>query len=478
MINLWIYVGLFFTFYELYLTFVLQKQPHMSADISLRKGLSIPLKGQAKKVLETSKTSDNFTLYPDDFHGIVPKMLVKEGEKIALGQPVFFSKANPEMQFVSPISGTLSKIVRGAKRRILEIQLKSDGKDKAVKHKIPALDKLSDVDVKSHLLASGCWPFIKQRPYDVIANPDSTPKGIFISGFNTAPLAADVAFLLEQQQEDFQNGINVLATLAPKVHLSISADDTSFLSSVSGVEILRVKGIHPAGNVGVQIHHIDPVNAGETAWVVNPEDVAIIGRLFTTGVFDPQRTVAVAGPVVTKPSYYKTRIGAAIAPLLDDAGVSANGQVRIINGDALSGATTHADGSVGFYNNTLTVLAEGNHFRMFGWLPFAGNKIFSMSRTSLSWLLPKRTYALDTNMNGEERALVVTGEMEQVLPMDIFPMQLIKECMAQNIEKMEGLGIYEVAPEDFALVDYASTSKIEAQAIIRDALDLMIKEVG
>ena len=460
------------------LTFALQKQPQMSADITLRKGLSIPLKGEAIKQLKTSNTSDNFTIYPDDFHGVVPKMLVKEGEKIALGQPVFFSKANPEIQFVSPVSGTLSKIVRGAKRRILELQLKSDGKDKPVKHKIPTIDTLSDADVKSHLLASGCWPFIKQRPYDIIANPDSTPKGIFISGFDSAPLAADVAFMLEHQQEDFQNGVRVLAALAPKVHLSVAADDTSFLSKVTGVEIHRIKGIHPAGNVGVQVHHIDPINAGETAWVVSPENVAIIGRLFTTGVFDPQRTVAVVGPVVTTPAYYKTRIGATIAPLLDDAGVSANGQVRIINGDALSGATTHVDGNVGFYNNTITVLAEGNHYRMFGWLPFAGSKIFSMSRTSLSWLLPKRTYALDTNMNGEERALVVTGEMEQVLPMDIFPMQLLKECMAQNIEKMEGLGIYEVAPEDFALVDYASTSKIEAQVIIREALDLMIKEVG
>lgn len=450
----------------------------MSADITMRKGLTIPLKGEATKDLKTSNTSDNYTLYPDDFHGVVPKMLVKEGEKVSVGQAVFFSKENPEIQFVSPVSGILTEIVRGAKRRILEIRLQSDRKDKTVKHKIPALDKLSKADVKAHLLASGCWPFIKQRPYDVIANPESTPKGIFISGFNTAPLAADVAFVLHDQQEDFQKGIHVLSKLAPKVHLSIAAKDGSFLSNVGGAEIHRIKGIHPAGNVGVQIHHIDPVNEGETVWVVNAEDVAIIGRFFTSGTFDPSRTVAVAGPVVNKPSYLKTRIGAAVAPLLEEVGVSSSGQVRVINGDVLSGTTTHADGNIGFYNNTLSVLSEGNHYRMFGWLPFVGNKIFSMSRTSLSWLLPKRKYALDTNMNGEERALVVTGEMEQVLPMDIFPMQLLKECMAQNIEKMEGLGIYEVAPEDFALVDYASTSKIEAQAIIREALDLMIKEVG
>lgn len=450
----------------------------MSADITLKKGLNIPLKGDAAKEFSTRKTSNNYTVYPDDFHGVVPKMIVKEGEKVSLGQPVFFSKSHPEIQFVSPVSGTLTKIVRGAKRRILEIEFESDGIDKAAKHKVAALEKLAADELKSLLLTSGCWPFIKQRPYDVVANPNTTPKGIFISGFNTAPLAADVAFVLDSQQEDFQNGIHALAKLAPKVHLSVAADDTSFLSSVQGVEMHRIKGIHPAGNVGVQIHHIDPINAGETAWVINPEDVARIGRFLATGTFDPSRTVAVVGPVVEKPSYLKSRIGEAVAPLLEAVGINANGQVRIVNGDVLSGSTTHADGNLGFYNNTLSVIAEGNHYRMFGWLPFVGSNIFSMSRTSLSWLMPKRKYALNTNMNGEERALVVTGEMEQVLPMDIFPMQLLKECMAQNIEKMEGLGIYEVAPEDFALVDYASTSKIEAQAIIREALDVMIKEVG
>ena len=450
----------------------------MSADITLRKGLTIPLEGEAQRKVSTAEASNAFVIYPDDFHGVVPKMLIKEGEKVALGQPVFYSKANPEIKFVSPVSGTLTQIERGAKRRILAIAIDADGKDTTTKHKISALDALSADDVKKLLLESGCWPFIKQRPYDIIANPDNAPKAIFISGFNTAPLAADVSFLLSSQEEDFQNGILALGKLAPKVHVSVDAHEDSFLTRVSGVELHRFKGQHPAGNVGVQVHHVDAVNAGETVWVINPVDVARIGMFFSTGIFDPSQTVAVAGPVVSEPSYFKTRIGAAVAPLLKQAGVQAGGQIRVINGDALSGATTHADGNLGFYNNTLTVLAEGNHYRMFGWLPFAGSKIFSMSRTSLSWLLPKRKYALDTNLNGEERALVVTGEMEQVLPMDIFPMQLLKECMAQNIEKMEGLGIYEVAPEDFALVDYASTSKIEAQAIIREALDLMIKEVG
>ena len=450
----------------------------MSADITLRKGLTIPMSGMADLKISSADPAYNVVIYPDDFHGIVPKMLLKEGEVVLRGQPIFYSKANSEIKFVSPVSGTLAKIERGAKRRITALSIMADGKDKAVVHKLAKLDKLGAADVKKHLLESGCWPFMKQRPYDVIADPNSTPKAIFISGFSTAPLAADVPFILNSQKEDFQNGINALAKLAPKVHLSVDAKSTSFLNEVSNVELHPFKGPHPSGNVGVQIHHIDPVNAGETVWVVGPADVARIGALFSTGVFDASQMIAVVGPVVKSPSYFKSHIGAAVAPLLEQAGIDADGQIRVINGDSLSGAAIHADGNLGFYNNTLTILSEGNHYRMFGWLPFVGSKIFSMSRTSLSWLMPKRKYALDTNMNGEERALVVTGEMEQVLPMDIFPMQLLKECMVQNIEKMEGLGIYEVAPEDFALVDYASTSKIEAQAIIREALDLMIKEVG
>ena len=450
----------------------------MSADITLRKGLTIPISGTADLNISSADSADNFVIYPHDFHGVVPKMLLREDEVMLQGQPIFYSKAKPEIKFVSPVSGTLTKIERGAKRRIMSLSIASDGKNEAFTHNLENLENLQPADVKKHLLESGCWPFVKQRPYDVIADPDSTPKAIFISGFNTAPLAADVPFILSSQKEDFQTGINALAKLAPKVHLSVDASSASFMTEVSNAEIHRVKGQHPAGNVGVQIHHIDPVNAGETVWVVGPADVARIGIFFSTGIFDASQMVAVVGPVVKSPSYFKSRIGAAVTPLLKKAGINAAGQIRVINGDSLSGTATNADGNLGYYNNTLTVLVEGNRYRMFGWLPFAGSKIFSMSRTSLSWILPKRTYALDTNMNGEERALVVTGEMEQVLPMDIFPMQLIKACMVQNIEKMEGLGIYEVAPEDFALVDYASTSKIEAQTIIREALDLMIKEVG
>ena len=327
----------------------------MSADITLRKGLTIPMSGMADLNISSADIADNFVIYPHDFHGVVPKMLLKEGEAVLQGQPIFYSKANPEIKFVSPVSGTLTTIERGAKRRIMSLSIAADRKDNAVAHKLEKLYKMEAADVKKYLLESGCWPFVKQRPYDVIADPTSTPKAIFISGFSTAPLAADVPFILSSQKEDLQNGIDVLAKLAPKVHLSVDASSVSFLNEVSNAEVHRFKGPHPAGNVGVQIHHIDPVNAGETVWVVGPADVARIGAFFSTGIFDASQMVAVVGPVVKSPTYFKTRIGAVVAPLLTQVGIDADDQIRVINGDSLSGVATHADGNLGFYNNTLTV---------------------------------------------------------------------------------------------------------------------------
>lgn len=450
----------------------------MSKDIKIRKGLILNLKGNADNVIKRSPHSTIFAINPNEFHGHVPKMLVKEGDSFKAGDPIFLSKYQSQIQFVSPVSGTLKTIERGAKRRILRLLIDAEDDINYLKTKIGDWSQRSSVDIKELLLSSGCWPFIKQRPYDIIANPSQQPKAIFISAYSTAPLAADVNTILDGQQESFQIGLTVLSKLAPQLHLSISSSDDSFLNQVENATLHRVSGPHPAGNVGVQIHHISPINEGETVWVVNPEDVAIIGRFFETGKFEASRTLAVVGSPVKNPCYYKTTIGSSLHNILKDAGLDDSSPVRIVNGDVLTGISSSIGGHLGFYNNTLSVLNEGNHYRMFGWLPFVDNSIHSMSRTSLSWLFPKRKYALSTNMNGEERAMVVTGEMERVFPMDIFPMQLIKECMAQNIEKMIDLGIYEVAPEDFALIDYTSTSKLEAQSIIREGLDLMIKEVG
>ncbi len=450
----------------------------MSIDIKIRKGLNLSLKGAASNTLKTVPMSTCFAINPTDFHGVFPKLVCKEGAYVQVGQTLFFSKYQDSVQFVSPVSGTVKEIKRGAKRKVLEIVVVADKKQQSVKHKLPALDKVAPNQVKEFLLVSGNWPFIKQRPYDIVANPNVTPKAIFVSAFATAPLSAQYDVVLEGQQDAFQTGIDMLSKLSPNLHLSVGAEESSQIAQTKNCTIHRVKGPHPAGNVGVQIHHIDPINSGETVWVVGAEDVANIGRFFQTGVFDASRTLAVVGHPLSTPCYFKTKVGASLAPILKDVGAENLANLRVINGDVLTGTATLSAGYLGYYNNTVSVLPEGDRYRMFGWLPFAGPNIHSISNTSLSWLFPKRQYTPDTNLNGEERALVVTGEMERVFPMDIYPMQLLKACMANDIEKMEQLGIYEVAPEDFALIDYANSSKIEAQAIIRDALDLMYKEVG
>ena len=451
----------------------------MPKDIKIRKGFTLKLKGEAEKVITTAARSQVYAIKPPDFHGMTPKMVVKVGDKVKAGDPLFFSKYNHQVQFVSPVSGTIQEVLRGSKRRILEVKIAADAEDTYKELGKKGLSKMTTEEVKQHLLTSGCWPFIKQRPYDVIADPEDMPKAIFVSAYTTAPLVADITFTLEDRAADFQAGMDVLQKLTVgKVHLCVKKRSESFLHSIEGAEIHKVSGPHPAGNVGVQIHHIDPINAGERVWVVHPEDVAIIGSVFLTGKYLPQRTVAVVGSSVKNPKYCKTLIGAEVASLTKDVGIEDGRNARFISGDVLTGTRVAPNGYLGFYDNTFTVIPEGNNYRMFGWLPFVDNYIPSLSKTSLSWLFPNKKYVVDTNLNGEERALVVTGEMEKVFPMDIYPMQLLKECMAGDIEKMENLGIYEVAPEDFAVIDFSCTSKIEAQQIIREGLDLMIEEVG
>ena len=450
----------------------------MSKDIRIRKGFNLNLEGEADKILVDINPSKTFALKPDDFFSTTPKLLVKEGEKVEKGTPLFFAKENPRIHFVSPVSGEVTAIVRGAKRKILEVVVTDDGANKSIKHEIPALENLDAEQTKEILLKAGAWPFITQRPYGTIAQPEDTPKAIFVSTYTTAPLDVDYDFLLKNNKADFQKGIDVLAKLSNNVTVTADASFKGFFEKLSNADVVGVSGQHPAGNVGVQIHHLNPVNAGERIWVVNPEDVVNIGALFASGEFSAQRTVAVVGSSVKNPQYHKATIGASLTALMETVNVDDTVQNRYINGDVLSGTATSPEGYLSYYNNVFSIIPEGNQYRMFGWLPFVDNNIPSMSKTSLSWLFGKRKAKVNTNLNGEERALVVTGEMEQVLPMDIYPMQLIKACMIQDIERMEALGIYEVVPQDFALVDYASTSKIEAQEIIQEGIELMIKEEG
>ncbi len=449
----------------------------MSKDISIKYGANLNLKGLASTELEVAKKSLNYGLNPDDFFGLIPRMLVKEGDKVSLGQPIFHDKNDESIKIVSPVSGKILEIVRGAKRKILNIIINKEG-DRIVNFKIPNLSSISKDKILQLLVDSGSLAFIRQRPYNIIARPNRPPKSIFVSIHSTAPYAADYDFILKKRMDEFQNGVNVMSKLIGKpINLSISHNCDSDFSILNNVDIYKIKGAHPSGNESFQINRIDPLNSGEIIWVIKPEDLANIGSFFMTGIFNPKRTVAVSGDSLRSPKYYDTIIGSSISSLIDSKELSSVEDYRFINGDPISGSKVEYSDFLGFYNNILSVIKEGNQFRMLGWLPFMYNSIPSFSKTSLSWLLGGEK-KVNTNLNGEERAIVVTGEMEKYFPMDIFPMQLIKACMRGDIEKMESLGIYEVVPEDFGLVDFSCTSKIEAQEIVKSGIEVMLKEVG
>ena len=448
----------------------------MSKEIRLKKGLNINLVGEANKVYATIKPSEKYVVKPTDFHGMIPKMLVKVGDKVKTGSVLFYDKYMEQVKYCSPVSGEVVAIERGAKRRILEVVVKADTEQQYEQFvKADAAD-LSREQIINAMLKAGVWPFVRQKPYDIVANPTAIPKAIFISAFNSAPLAIDNDFALYGMEELFQKGLDFIVKLTEgKTHLNIDGNTNSskVFTAAKGVEINKVSGPHPAGNVGVQIHHIDPINKGDVVWYLQPQDVIAIARLFTEGKYDVSRIVALCGSEVEKPRYYRTIAGAQISNMLTDNTASDN--YRVVSGDVLTGTQIASDGCLGFYDTQLTVLPEGNEAEFMGWL-LPGLQKFSASKTFLSWLSPSKKYKLDTNMHGEERAYVMTGEYEKVLPMDIYPMHLIKAIMIEDIELMENLGIYEVSPEDFALCEFVCTSKMEVQSIIREGLDLIRKE--
>jgi len=451
----------------------------MSKTVKLRKGLDIRLLGAANKVKTDVPMPKVVTIKPTDFHGLIPKMLVKEGESVTAGQPIFQDKYEEVIKYVSPVNGTLKAIVRGAKRRILEVQI--DVSDSQNFDGGTAIDVagMSGDQVKEMMLSSGLWPFVKQRPIDVVADPKQTPKAIFVSAFDSAPLAPDFDFVLHGKNKEFQAGLDALGKLTDgKVHLTLNGKapaDATF-TEAKGVQINKISGKHPAGNVGTQIHHIDPINKGEFVWVVNAQDVAIIGRYFLSGKFIPKKTIALTGSEVKDPQYMDVIIGTNVAEILKDRFTSDN--VRVVSGNVLTGEKIDADGYLGFYDNQITVIPEGNQLKFVltkGWLGPGFDK-FSNSRLFPTFLTGSKKFRLDTNLNGEERAFVVTGELEKVFPFDILPMQLVKAAITDDIDNMEALGIYEVAPEDFALCEYVCTTKINIQDKIRTGLDLIQEE--
>lgn len=448
----------------------------MSKEITIRKGLDINLKGVAEKVLCKGVQAQKYAIVPANYHGVTPKMLVKVGDTVKIGTPLFFDKEHPEVLFTSVVSGTVSDVVRGDKRKILAIEITPDGYNECEHFSVTPVKEMSKEQAKELLLKSGLWTSLIKRPFGIIANVDDCPRDIFISGLDTAPLGVDMDFILQDQQENLSTGIEVLSKLTcGKVHLSIGEDATAgALPKIKNAELYIFKGKHPAGNVGTQIAAIDPLAKGEVVWTINPQHVVAIGKLVNTGVLSFEKIISVAGSQVKKPAYHRVISGAQVSSLLN--GNLKEGKSRIISGNPLSGTAIGADGYVGFYDNSVSVIEEGDKHEFIGWAMPRLNK-FSASRSYFSWLTPKKSYALDTNLNGGPRALVMNGIYDTVMPLDIYPVYLLKAIMAGDIDKMENLGIYEVIEEDFALCEFVCPSKTEWQAELRKGINLMIKEL-
>ncbi|MBC8753462.1 Na(+)-translocating NADH-quinone reductase subunit A [Kordia sp. YSTF-M3] len=449
----------------------------MSKDIRIKKGLDIKLVGEAEKTTKPVKASSFYVIKPEDFHSIIPKMLVKVGHKVKAGQAIFHSKLDEALLFPSPVSGEIAEIVRGAKRKILEIRILADATQEHHDFGKKEVAKMSGDEVKAHLRATGCWPFIKQRPYDVIANAEKSPKAIFVSGHNSAPLAADLDYVLAGKEAELTAALTALTKLTDgNVHVATKKGGNSPLANVAGTVSHTVSGPHPSGNVGTHINKIDPVNKGEAVWTVTAQDLVIIGEVLLTGKFNATRTIAVTGSQITNPAYVTAIAGASIKDL-----VASNinlDNTRIISGNVLSGKQQAEDGALGYYDNQVTAIPEGDDYEFFGWNKPIFNKVSTSRAFTFSWLTPNKKFDLNTNTNGEHRAFVTTGTYEEVFPLDIYPMQTLKACMYADLDEMEALGMYEVAPEDFALTEFVCVSKQPHQKIIREGLDLMLKEIG
>ena len=447
----------------------------MSTDIRIKKGLDIKLIGEANQNTTALPISSIYAIKPENFHGIIPKLLAKEKSEVKAGEALFFSKADDRVLFPSPVSGEVVEVVRGAKRKILEIKILADKSQQYQDFGKKDITNLSADEIKKHLLSSGCWPFIKRRPYDIIAKPDDTPKAIFVSAYASAPLAADYNYVLKGKEAELQVALMALAKLTTgKVH--VSANSNSPFANLKGIEFHTVSGPHPAGNVSTQIAKTDPINKGEVVWVVSPQDLVIIGELLLTGKFNAQRIVALTGAQFNSPNYVSVLPGMKIKDIVADNLKNENN--RIISGNVLTGNKVEEEGFLGYYDNQITAIPEGDDYELFGWLVPVFNKISTSRALIFSWLFPNKKYNLNTNMNGEHRAFVVTGAYEEVFPLEIYPMQLLKACLYYDLDEMEALGAYEVAPEDFALTEFICTSKQPHQQIIREGLDLMIEEIG
>ena len=445
----------------------------MSKDIVVKKGLDLRLVGKPSLEIEEAKFSKDFSIYPTDFHGVFPKLLVKQNDLVKSGDALFFDKNSEKVKFVSPVSGKIKEIVRGERRKVLEIKIEAD-KNISYK-KITKLKSEEPNQIIDFLLENGLWPFFKQRPYDVIADPNSNPKEIFVSGFDSSPLSADYDFTTKDNKQTISKAITILSKLTNgSINISLRKESDSFLRGLSDVVIHNVSGPHPSGNLSTIINKVSPISKGDVIWTLNLPDLSIIGKALLEGKFSAERIIALAGSSVSNPKYIKTLIGSNISSFIK---LKENNS-RIISGNVLTGVKLESSAHVRYYSNEITAIPEGNDYDLFGWAKPMFDK-FSVSRAlTFSWLFPNKKYDLNTNTNGEHRAFVVTGSFEEVFPLDIYPMQILKACMYKDLDEMEALGMYEVSPEDFALTEFICVSKQPHQNIIREGLDLMKKEIG
>ena len=441
--------------------------------IKLSKGLDIHLQGKAEEKKIQLKSNGKYALMPDDFEGVTPKVVVKEGDKVKAGDALFVNKQFPQVKFASPVSGTVREVVRGERRKVLCIKVDGDAQQEFTDFGKRDVSSLSGEQVINALLEAGLFGYINQLPYAVSTNPETMPKAIFVSALRDKPLAADFEYEVKGQEQDFQTGLTALSKIA-KTYLGVGVN--SALKGVKDAEVYVFDGKCPAGNVGVQVNHIDPVNKGEVVWTIgDPSVVLFIGRLFNTGKVNLTRTVALCGSEITNPAYVDMLVGEELSTLLSNS-YDASKSVRIINGNVLTGKPTTKEGFLGAHSSEITVIPEGNDAdEMLGWI-LPRLKQFSVNRSYFSWLCGKKAYALDARVKGGERHMIMSGEYDKVLPMDIYGEYLIKAIITGDIDRQEALGIYEVAPEDFALAEFVDSSKLELQRIVREGLNILRKE--
>lgn len=450
----------------------------MANVIKLKKGLDIQLVGKPSETLLKGESSGSYAIVPDNFNGITPKVVVHAGDKVKAGSVLIYDKTYPEIKFVSPVSGEVTAVNRGEKRKVLSVVVKPDAQNQYEDFGKKQVSSLKREEIKEAILNGGLWPCIKQRPYDIIARPDETPRDIFVSAFYSAPLAPNIEYTIKGQENDFQTGLDALAKLTDgKLYVGVKQGSSL---QVKNAEVVVFDGPHPAGNVGVQINHIKPVNKGEVVWTLYIDDVILIGRLLNTGIADFTRMIALTGSELSETGYIKAIPGCEIGSLVGNKLKPTKSHIRIISGNVLTGTKVSTTDYLGFYDNQITTIPEGDDVNeFFGWATLGANK-FSAGKTFLSSLLGglKKPRVIDARIKGGKRAMIMSNEYDKVFPMDIFPEYLLKAIITFDIDKMESLGIYEVAPEDFALCEVVDTSKIEIQKIVRDGLNLLYKEMN